>query len=115
MENLEKVPDVELWFKFRELNEKGDAQAIPYGNEIQRRYNENPQKYALRSLTPSLKVPVNLYNLLVPEYEKLLAVPEDKEAKSVIKYYKQSAEMEGMTNQQVEETDKKARRDANIH
>jgi hypothetical protein len=52
--------------------------------------------------------------VLIPEYEKLHAVPEDKEAKDIIKYYKQSAEMEGMPPKQIDEVDSKARKDANI-
>ena len=109
-----KTPDIELWFKYRELNEKKDIQAYAVGNEIQRRANANPGKYALQSLTPSLDNPTNLYNMLVPEYEKLVAVPNDTEAKDMIKYYKQSAEIEGMKPKQIDEVDSKARKDANV-
>jgi len=52
--------------------------------------------------------------MLVPEYEKLVAVPQDQEAKDIIKYYKQSAEMEGMSTKQIDEVDVKARKDAKV-
>jgi hypothetical protein len=113
-EDWTKAPDIDLWFKYRELKDKNDVQANTVGNEIQRRHSMNPQKYTLQSLTPSLDKPTSLYNMLVPEYEKLVAVPNDTEAKYLIKYYKQSAEMEGMSTKQIDEADSKAREDASI-
>jgi len=45
-----KVPDIDLWFKYRELRDKNDVQANAVGNEIQRRHSTNPQKYTLQSI-----------------------------------------------------------------
>ena len=114
IDSLSKMPDVELWFKFRELNESGDGDASAYQNEIQRRFDSNPRKYGLEYLDTALNTPDKLYRVLVSEYEKLHAVPNDTEAKDMIKYYKQSAEIEGMKPKQIDEADSKARKDANL-
>ena len=113
-DDLTKVPDIDLWFKFRELNEAGDRDASAYQNEIQRRFDSNPRKYGLEYLDTALNTPDKLYRILIPEYEKLHAVPSDTEAKDLIKYYKQSAEMEGMSTKQIDEVDVKARKDAKV-
>ena len=113
MDSLSKIPDIDLWFKFRELNEAGSKDATAYQNEIQRRFDSSPRKYGIEFLDTALNTSDKLYRVLIPEYEKLRAVPEDKETRDSIKYYKQSAELEGLEPQQIEETDKKARKDAN--
>lgn len=113
-EDLTRVPDIDLWFKFRELNEAGSRDATAYRNEIQKRFDSNPRKYGLEYLDTALNTSGKLYRVLTPEYEKLRAVPQDKEAKDTIKYYKQSAEVEGMSTKQIDEVDSRARKDAKV-